>query len=207
MHFTKKTVSEKRSDLIKNLKSKKLLRFPGAYNPLCAKLIVEIGFDGVYVSGGVMSNDLGLPDIGLTCFGLANLFLLYPQVQFYMKILCFIYLVYLGWKMIGSFSMVQKETGRPLRFYEASLFQFINPKAWSIAVTVASGFFPTDENIFIGVAFVTITAAAICFPTISLWALFGSGLRRFVTDIKIKKIIEYLLAVLLVLTGLFILLK
>ena len=43
--------------------------------------------------------------------------------------------------MIGSFSMVQKETGRPLRFYEASLFQFINPKAWSIAVTVASGFF------------------------------------------------------------------
>jgi len=66
MHFIKKTVSEKRSDLIKNLKSKKLLRFPGAYNPLCAKLIAEIGFDGVYVSGGVMSNDLGLPDIGLT---------------------------------------------------------------------------------------------------------------------------------------------
>ena len=109
--------------------------------------------------------------------------------------------------MLGSFSMVQKESGRPLRFYEASLFQFINPKAWSIAVTVASGFFPSDENIFIGVAFVTITAAVICFPTISLWALFGTGLRRFVTDVKIKKIIEYLLAVLLVLTGLFILLK
>ena len=109
--------------------------------------------------------------------------------------------------MIGSFSMVQKETGRPLRFYEASLFQFINPKAWSIAVTVASGFFPTEENIFIRVSFVTINAAIIWFPTISLWALFGSGLRKFVTDIKIKKIIEYLLAVLLVLTGLFILLK
>ena len=58
MHFTKKTVSEKRSNLIKNLKSKKLLRFPGAFNPLCAKLIAEIGFDGVYVSGGVMSNVL-----------------------------------------------------------------------------------------------------------------------------------------------------
>ena len=68
-------------------------------------------------------------------------------------------------------------------------------------------FFPTEENIFIGVAFVTITAAVICFPTISLWALFGSGLRKFVTDVKIKKFIEYLLAVLLVLTGLFILFK
>ena len=66
MHFTKKNASEKRSDFVKKLKSKKLLRFPGAYNPLCAKLISEIGFDGVYISGGVMSNDLGLPDIGLT---------------------------------------------------------------------------------------------------------------------------------------------
>ena len=66
MHFTKKTASEKRSDFLKQLQSKKLLRFPGAYNPLCAKLIAEIGFDGIYISGGVMSNDLGLPDIGLT---------------------------------------------------------------------------------------------------------------------------------------------
>tara|TARA_B100000767_G_scaffold269964_1_gene292754 strand:+ start:674 stop:1570 length:897 start_codon:yes stop_codon:yes gene_type:complete len=66
MHFTKKNALEKRSDFIKKLQSNKLLRFPGAYNPLCAKLIAEIGFDGVYISGGVMSNDLGLPDIGLT---------------------------------------------------------------------------------------------------------------------------------------------
>ena len=66
MHFTKKTSSEKRLQFVKNLQSKKLLRFPGAYNPLCAKLIAEIGFDGIYISGGVMSNDLGLPDIGLT---------------------------------------------------------------------------------------------------------------------------------------------
>ena len=145
--------------------------------------------------------------IGLTCFGLANLFLIYPQVQFYMKVLCFLYLLYLGWKMIGSFSSIQKKTGRPLKFYEASLFQFINPKAWSIAVTVASGFFPSEENIFIGVLFVTITAAIINLPTCSLWALFGSGLRKFINNQKTKKIIEYLLAILLILTGLFILIK
>ncbi len=66
MHFTKKNSEEKRKDLVNNLKEKKLLRFPGAYNPLCAKLIAEVGFDGVYISGGVMSNDLGIPDIGLT---------------------------------------------------------------------------------------------------------------------------------------------
>ena len=66
MHFTKKNSLEKRADFINSLKSGKLLRFPGAYNPLAAKLISEIGFDGVYISGGVMANDLGLPDIGLT---------------------------------------------------------------------------------------------------------------------------------------------
>ena len=155
---------------------------------------------------------IGIPlghiiQISLVCFGLVNLFLIYPEIQFYMKILCFLYLLYLSWKMIGSFSLIKKDTGRPLKFYEASFFQFINPKAWSIAITVASGFFPTEENIFIGVVFVTVTAAAICFPSICLWALFGSGLRIFINNEKTKKITEYFLALLLVLTGLFILIK
>ena len=66
MHFVKNTVTEKRDNFDKKLSSKKILRIPGAYNPLTAKLIEEIGYDGVYVSGGVMSNDLGYPDIGLT---------------------------------------------------------------------------------------------------------------------------------------------
>jgi methylisocitrate lyase len=66
MHFVNKKSAEKRVDLDKKLKSNKILRVPGAYNPLTAKLIEEIGYDAVYVSGGVMSNDLGYPDIGLT---------------------------------------------------------------------------------------------------------------------------------------------
>ena len=66
MHFVEKKIEQKRIDFDNKLKSKKILRIPGAYNPLTAKLIEEIGYDGVYVSGGVMSNDLGYPDIGLT---------------------------------------------------------------------------------------------------------------------------------------------
>ena len=66
MHFVKKKTEEKRINFVEKLKSKKILRIPGAYNPLTAKLIEEIGYDGVYVSGAVMSNDLGYPDIGLT---------------------------------------------------------------------------------------------------------------------------------------------
>ena len=66
MHFVEKEPNQKRIDLDKKLKSNKILRVPGAYNPLTAKLIEEIGYDAVYVSGGVMANDLGFPDIGLT---------------------------------------------------------------------------------------------------------------------------------------------
>jgi len=66
MHFVKKKTKEKRLDFVKKLKKNRILRVPGAYNPLTAKLIEKIGYDAVYVSGGVMSNDLGYPDIGLT---------------------------------------------------------------------------------------------------------------------------------------------
>ena len=66
MHFVDKEPSQKRADFVSKLKSNKILRVPGAYNPLTAKLIEEIGYDAVYVSGGVMANDLGFPDIGLT---------------------------------------------------------------------------------------------------------------------------------------------
>jgi len=66
VHFVKKKPNEKRLDFVNKLKKNKILRVPGAYNPLTAKLIEEIGYDAVYVSGGVMANDLGFPDIGLT---------------------------------------------------------------------------------------------------------------------------------------------
>ena len=66
MHFVEKEPSQKRIDFSAKLKTNKILRVPGAYNPLTAKLIEEIGYDAVYVSGGVMANDLGFPDIGLT---------------------------------------------------------------------------------------------------------------------------------------------
>ena len=104
--------------------------------------------------------------------------------------------------------MVEKDTGgRPLKFYEASLFQFINPKAWAVAITVASGFFPAEENFLIATMFLVITAAIVCFPSICIWAIFGNSLRIFIKNTKAKKITEYILAFLLVLTAIIVLLK
>ncbi len=58
--------AQKRASFRKALESVRLQPFPGAFSPLVAKLVAELGFDGVYVSGAVLSADLGLPDIGLT---------------------------------------------------------------------------------------------------------------------------------------------
>lgn len=66
MLFQHTSPQEKRARFREDLKSGRLLRFPGAWSPLVAMQIERLGFDGVYISGSVLSNDLGYPDIGLT---------------------------------------------------------------------------------------------------------------------------------------------
>jgi len=66
MLYARVTAADKRIALKAGLSSGKILRYPGAFNPLSAKLIQQKGFEGIYISGAVLSADLGLPDIGLT---------------------------------------------------------------------------------------------------------------------------------------------
>lgn len=66
MLYATSTPATKRERLRSALASGRLLRFPGAFNPLSARLVEQQGFEGVYVSGAVLAADLGLPDIGLT---------------------------------------------------------------------------------------------------------------------------------------------
>lgn len=66
MLYSAITPEKKRETLRAGLASGRIQQFPGAFNPLSARLIEDKGFDGVYISGAVLANDLGLPDIGLT---------------------------------------------------------------------------------------------------------------------------------------------
>lgn len=66
MLFNKTQPADKRKKFRDGLKSGKLLKFPGAFSPLSAMQIEKLGFDGVYISGSVLSNELGYPDVGLT---------------------------------------------------------------------------------------------------------------------------------------------
>src|SRR5690625_18613 len=66
MLYSKVSPAEKRTALRNMLTPGAARQFPGAFNPLSARLIEDKNFDGVYISGAVLANDLGLPDIGLT---------------------------------------------------------------------------------------------------------------------------------------------
>ena len=66
MLASQRTAAEKRQELRDALRGDRLLRLPGAFSPLVAMLIERIGFEGVYVSGGALSANKGLPDVGLT---------------------------------------------------------------------------------------------------------------------------------------------
>jgi len=176
---------------------------PGPNNAMLTASGIKFGFKKT------LPHLIGIPfghtiQITLVCFGLGSIFQKYPNIQFYLKWICFFYLLYLGWKIIGSFSTTDKDSGRPLKLYEASLFQFINPKAWVVALTAATAFFPNEENFFMATSFVAITAPIVCFPAICLWAIFGASIKTLIKNSKTKKIIEYLLALLLLLTAIII---
>jgi len=179
---------------------------PGPNNAMLTASGIKFGFRRT------LPHLIGIPcghivQITLVCLGLGKIFQIYPYIQEVLKYVCAAYLLYLGYKIIGSFSEHKKDSSRPLKLYEAALFQFVNPKAWTVAIMVASGFFPKEEVLVIAILFSSLTAAIVCFPSICLWALFGSSIRLMIKNTKIKKVVEFLLAFLLLLTAIIIIIN
>tara|TARA_B100002003_G_C14120829_1_gene539071 strand:- start:557 stop:1159 length:603 start_codon:yes stop_codon:yes gene_type:complete len=143
----------------------------------------------------------------IVCLGFGKIFQMFPEIQNILKIICAIYLLYLGYKIIGSFSKIKEDDSRPLKFYEASLFQLVNPKAWTISTMVASGFLPKDEKLIIAILFISITALVICPLSISVWVAFGTGIKNLVKNNKKKAFVEYFLAILLLFTSILIVIE
>tara|TARA_B100001167_G_C16702607_1_gene272429 strand:+ start:37 stop:639 length:603 start_codon:yes stop_codon:yes gene_type:complete len=179
---------------------------PGPNNAMVLTSGLKFGFFKTipHMSGITIGHILQLI---LVCFGLGKIFQIFPEIQNVLKIICAIYLLYLGYKIIGSFSKIKEDDSRPLKFHEAALFQIVNPKAWTISSMAASGFLPKDENLIFSIFFISIVALIICPLSISPWAAFGSAIRNLVKNNKIKAFIEYFLAFLLIVTAILIVLQ
>jgi threonine/homoserine/homoserine lactone efflux protein len=179
---------------------------PGPNNAMVLTSGVKFGFSKTipHMSGITIGH---VCQTVVVCLGLGKIFQMFPNIQNALKIICSLYLLYLGYKIIGSFSKIEEDGSRPLKFYEASLFQLVNPKAWTISTMVASGFLPNDEKLIISILFISITALIICPLSISVWAAFGNGIRNLVKNNKKKAIVEYFLAILLLITAIMIVIE
>ena len=179
---------------------------PGPNNAMVLTSGVKFGFSKTipHMSGITIGH---VCQTVVVCLGLGKIFQMFPNIQNALKIICALYLLYLGYKIIGSFSKIKEDGSRPLKFYEASLFQLVNPKAWTISTMVASGFLPKDEKLIISILFISITALIICPLSISVWAAFGTGIRNLVRNNKKKAIVEYFLAILLLITAIMIVIE
>ena len=179
---------------------------PGPNNAMVLASGLKFGFLKTipHMSGITIGHILQLI---LVCLGLGKVFQIFPQIQNILKIICAIYLLYLGYKIVGSFNKIKEDDSRPLKFHEAALFQIVNPKAWTISSMAASGFLPKDGNLIISIFFIAIIALIICPLSISPWAAFGSAIRNLVRNNKIKALIEYFLAFLLLVTAILIVIQ
>jgi threonine/homoserine/homoserine lactone efflux protein len=135
--------------------------------------------------------------------GLAQIFEIYPVAHAVLKYASCAYLVYLAWKIATSAPPGAKgaaeEKSRPLTFVQAALFQWVNPKAWTMALTAVSAYtLPADP--FMSLLVVAAVFGAINLPTVSSWTLMGMQLRRFLSDPLRLRVFNVTMALVLVAT-------
>jgi len=116
-------------------------------------------------------------------FGLGALLTAFPQLHLALKVLGGAYLLYLAWKIATSRKMgdAGDAKARPMSFVEASLFQWVNPKAWVMAIT-AMALYQDPQDPHWSVLIIGLVFALTNFPSVSVWAAFGVGLRGFLSD-------------------------
>jgi len=131
-------------------------------------------------------------------FGLGVLLTTYPELFLAIKIAGGLYMLYLAWRIANSGPIEVKEgAARPMTFLEAALFQWVNPKAWVMAM-VAMSAYTSEGNYALNVGIVVIAFCLVNFPSVSIWAGFGTVMRKFLQDPVKLKIFNYSMALALV---------
>jgi threonine/homoserine/homoserine lactone efflux protein len=130
--------------------------------------------------------------------GLVQVFNAVPVSYQILKVVSVVYLLYLAWK-IGTAAPVAGEvdaSGTPFTFVQAALFQWVNPKAWTMALTAVSVYSPSQS--VVAMAFVAAVFGAINLPCISLWTTMGQQLQRILTSPARLRVFNITMAMLLV---------
>jgi threonine/homoserine/homoserine lactone efflux protein len=170
---------------------------PGPNNMMLLASGANFGFKrtlphlmGVSIGFGAMVLAVGL--------GVGGLFVLYPALYTVLKVVGGAYMLWLAWRIATADGIGDRgATARPMSFWEAVAFQWVNPKAWAISLGAITAFVAPGEFL-VGVLIVTAVFAAINLPCIASWAAFGVFLRRFLDKPWTLRAFNITMAVLLV---------
>ena len=171
---------------------------PGPNNTLLVASGINFGFRRTLPL--VMGVCIGFPlMIGCVGLGLGRIFENYPVIYQVMKYAGAAYMLWLAWKIATSkpSGADGSEVGSPMTFIQAAGFQWINPKAWVMAVTALSAYTVSSDYYF-GVGAVVGTFVFMGLTSAVTWALFGVGLKHVLNDARYFRMINMALALALV---------
>ncbi len=129
----------------------------------------------------------------IACNGLGRLFMAIPAAQVALRTGGALYLVWLAWRLVQS-RLGDAQALRPLTFAEGVMFQAFNPKSWIRAITLASVFMPAGADPLTAGLAISLIGAAIGFPCISMWALFGVAMRGVLSDPRRQRVFNLAMA-------------
>jgi len=133
----------------------------------------------------------------LVGIGLAQIFSAFPILKQIMQVVAAIYMIWLAWKIANSAPASSEEAkGSPLTFAQAAAFQWVNPKAWGMALTAVTAYAPGD-TVF-AMVLVAVTFASVNLPSVSVWTVLGQQMQRFLTDTRRLRAFNRTMAALLV---------
>ena len=129
--------------------------------------------------------------------GLVRVFDLYPITYDVLKFASVVYLLFLAWKIATASSIrEQQSVGTPMTFLQAAGFQWVNPKAWAMALTAISAYTPSQS--YGAILLVAIIFGAVNIPSVGSWTILGQQMTRFLTNSTRLTVFNWMMAVLLV---------
>ncbi|HKJ63504.1 MAG TPA: LysE family translocator [Hyphomicrobiales bacterium] len=135
--------------------------------------------------------------------GLGEIFQNNSQIHLFLKYAGAAYLLYLAWRIAQAGRPDQGEAkARPLTFLEAAAFQWVNVKAWMVALSAIPAFTTIGGNYYMEIALITLIFAAVTIPSITIWCMFGVAIRRLIQTPETARIVNLILAGLVALSVL-----
>jgi threonine/homoserine/homoserine lactone efflux protein len=130
---------------------------------------------------------------------LLGVFVTYPALNIVLKVVSAAYMLWLAWKIANAVPPEAKNvTGKPFTFLQAAAFQWVNPKAWFMAITAISAYAPQDRGLVVGSLMVAGIFAATNLPAVTVWAWIGVQVRRWLGTARRLRVFNVTMAVLLV---------